>query len=144
MTVKTLLGPKLTPEETTRAKERAPVDKDGKLLCWGYITHLGCSQSNCQRAHEHLRGTFEALDPSVRMQLLRRGGLKRMKQETKDSATDKIRELRAAVAKDKDAKVKDGKDRQRGGQAGGKAAEAPDKTGEAQDAGSRAGGVTCS
>ena len=120
LSLKSLLGPKLTPEETNRAKDRAPVDKDGKLLCWGYITHLGCSQSNCQRSHEHLRGAFEALDPAVRMQLLRRGGLKRMGQETKETATEKIKELRIAAAKDKDAKVKDGQDRKRGAQAGGK------------------------
>ena len=94
-TLKSLFGPKLTSEETNRAKDRAPTGKDGKLLCWGFISHLGCTQANCQRAHEHLKGTFEALDPAVRMQLLRRGGLKRMRIETKESATEKIKELRS-------------------------------------------------
>ena len=115
---KGLLGPKLTSEETNRAKDRAPVNREGKLLCWGFITHAGCTVSNCQRAHENLRGTFEALDPAVRMQLIRRGGLKRMKAETADTATDKIKELRAHVAQDRAAKVKDGQDRKKAGQDG--------------------------
>ena len=116
ITLKSLLGPKLTPEETNRAKERAPVDRDGKLLCWGYISHVGCSQPSCQRSHENLRGTFEALDPTVQMQLLRRGGLRRMKAETKESVSEKIKDIRAAMAKDKASKVKEGQDRRRAGQ----------------------------
>ena len=116
LTLKSLLGPKLTPEEVSRAKERAPVDRDGKLLCWGHITHLGCTMSTCQRSHENLRGTFEALDPTVQMQLLRRGGLKRMRQETKETAGEKIKELRAGIAKDKASKIKEGQDRRKVGQ----------------------------
>ena len=115
-TLKGLWGPKLTPEEVSKAKERAPADREGKLLCWGNITHLGCSQTGCQRSHEPLRGTFESLDPSVQMQLLRRGGLKRMKPETKESVWEKIKELRSQVAKDKANKIKDGKDVRRAGQ----------------------------
>lgn len=113
LSLKNLLGPKLTTEEVNRAKDRAPVDREGKLLCWGAITHLGCSQANCQRSHEHLRGAFEALDPAVQMQLLRRGGLKRMRQETKETATEKIKELRTQIYKDKASKIKDGQDRRR-------------------------------
>ena len=64
-TLKTLWGPKLTPEEVTRARERAPTDRDEKLLCWGFLTHMGCNLQSCQRSHEQLR----------------RGGLKRMKLE---------------------------------------------------------------
>ena len=116
ITLKTLLGPKLTPEEVNRAKDRAPVGKDGKLLCWGFLSHLGCSQSNCQRAHEHLRGTFEALDPTVQMQLIRRGGLRRMKMENKDTAVEKIKALRQSVAQDKNAKIQDGQARRKAGQ----------------------------
>ena len=116
LSLKSLFGPKLTVEETTRAKDRAPTNKEGKLLCWGYLTHLGCSQQGCQRAHEPLRGPFEALDPAVQLQMLRRGGLRRMKAETKESAAEKMKEIRAGVAKDKAAKVQDGKDRRRAGQ----------------------------
>jgi len=115
LSLKSLLEPKMTAEETNRAKDRAPTAADGRLLCWGYLTHLGCAQSNCQRAHENLKGTFESLDPAVRMQLLRRGGLRRMKLESKESATEKIKELRANVARDKAAKVQDGQDRRRAG-----------------------------
>ena len=39
-----------------------------------------------------------------------------MKAETKESAAEKIKEIRAGVAKDKAAKVQDGKDRRRAGQ----------------------------
>eukprot|EP00435_Cladocopium_sp_Y103_P035203 s583_g9.t1 len=139
VTLKALLGPKLTVEETNRAKDRAPVGKDGKLLCWGFLSHLGCNQANCQRAHEHLKGSFEALDPAVQMQLLKRGGLKRMRQETKETAVDKIKELRQQVAQDKSAKIQDGQARRRAGQE-----TQVEEVQPAQDASAtkRAGGVT--
>ena len=63
-----------------------------------------------------------------------------MRQETKDSAVEKIKELRSQVARDKDSKVKDGLDRKRAG--GEKPQEKPEKQQqETADAG-RAGGVT--
>ena len=118
-TVKALWGPKLSSEETNRAKERAPLDRNGTLLCWGHLTRIGCDVQGCQRSHENLRGSFESLDPCVQMQLLRRGGLKRMKAETKDSVTIKIKELRATMAKEKSEKIGDGKKRsQRAGTGG--------------------------
>ena len=107
--LKSLWGPKLSTEEISRAKERAPVDKDGVLLCWGALTHMGCSNASCQRSHAGLQGRLEGLDPCVQMQFLRRGGLRRMKAETRESATDKIRNLRAGVAKDKAEKVASGR-----------------------------------
>ena len=124
---KNLWGPKLTNEELNRAKERAPVDKDGLLLCWGALTHSGCTNQGCQRSHQGLQGRFEALDPCVQMQLLRRGGLKRMRAETRESVAEKIKSLRAGVAKDRAEKVTEG--RKSSGQ----------ETTESQDA--RAGGV---
>ena len=110
-TLKSLWGPKLTPEEVSQAKDRAPQDKNGKLLCWGHLCHVGCSISGCQRSHDGLRGAFESLDPCVQMQLLRRGGLKRMKIESVDSVTGKIKELRAKMQKDKAEKIQDGSKR---------------------------------
>lgn len=107
-TLKTLWGPKLTQEEVNRARDRAPTDRDGKLLCWGFLTHMGCASTNCQRAHEQLRGPFEALDAAVQMQLLRRGGLKRMKMETKEKVTERIKAIRTAHNADKASKIKDG------------------------------------
>ena len=104
-----LWGPKLTTEEVNKAKERAPTDKDGTLLCWGALTHMGCNTSACQRSHADLQGRWEALDPCVRVQLLRRGGLRRMKMETKDSVTTKVKAIRAEMAKDKADKVADGR-----------------------------------
>jgi hypothetical protein len=50
------------------------------------------------------------------MQMLKRGGLKRMRQETKETATEKINNLRAQIAKDKKDKIKDGQPRRRAGQ----------------------------
>ena len=120
-TVKALWGPKLTAEETARAKDRAPLDRNGTLLCWGHLTRVGCDVQGCQRSHENLRGSFESLDPCVQMQLLRRGGLKRMKAETRDSVTTKIKELRVAMAKDKRDKIGDGKKRSQRAGTGGEA-----------------------
>ena len=99
----------LSTEEVAKAKERAPLDRDGVLLCWGALTHMGCSNASCQRSHAGLQGKLETLDPHVQMQLLRRGGLKRMKAETRESAAEKIKGLRAAVAADKATKVADGR-----------------------------------
>ena len=98
-----------TGEVTQRKKIRvASTDRDGKLLCWGFLTHMGCTSTSCQRAHEQLRGPFEALDAAVQMQLLRRGGLKRMKMETKEKVTERIKAIRTAHNADKAAKIKDG------------------------------------
>ena len=58
--------------------------------------------------------------------------MKRMKAETKETAAEKIKEIWAGVAKDKAAKVQDGKDRRRAGQGeGGKDGdpEGPEKAG---------------
>ena len=104
-----LWGPKMTTEEVNRAKDRAPTDKDGTLLCWGALTHMGCSTAACQRSHADLQGRWEALDPCVRMQLLRRGGLRRMKAETKDTVAAKVKAIRAEIAKDKADKIADGR-----------------------------------
>eukprot|EP00435_Cladocopium_sp_Y103_P073900 s35_g45.t1 len=112
--LKALWGPKLSNEEVSRAKERAPLDRQGNLLCWGNLCHVGCNVSGCQRSHEPLRGSFESLDPAVQMQFLKRGGLKRMKLETKDSVALKIKEIRSKVEKEKHEKVQDGKRRTAG------------------------------
>ena len=125
-TLKTLWGPKLTQEEVNRARERAPTDRDGKLLCWGFLTHMGCSSTNCQRAHEQLRGSFEALDSAVQMQLLRRGGLKRMRMEPKEKVAERIKAIRGAHAADKSAKIKDGVRKAGNGEDAQPAVEEPD------------------
>ena len=135
-TVRTLWGPKLTPEEVTRAKDRAPQDRNGLLLCWGHLSHMGCGVSGCQRSHEGLKGTFEQLDPAVQMQILKRGGLRRMRVETKESVTIKIGQIRAAVAREKGEKIQDGKNR-KNGRASGQGAEAAGEP--AADGSSRAG-----
>ena len=133
-TLKSLWGPKLTSEEVNRAKDRAPLDKHGNLLCWGNLCHVGCTTTNCQRSHDGLRGTFESLDPCVQMQMLKRGGLKRMKIETKDSVNHKIKDIRQRVEKDRQDKIQDGKNR--GGRAGEKEAADPHEEG-AKAGGSR-------
>lgn len=117
-----LLGPKLTTEEVNRGRDRAPVDKNGTLLCWSNLTHQGCQLPSCQRSHEPLRGQFEQLDPAVRMQLLRRGGLRRMKQETSQTVEAKIKELRQQVAQDKGDKIS--KPKRKAGESGEGAEEA--------------------
>ena len=137
-TLKNLWGPKLTPEEAQQAKERAPQDKNGTLLCWGHLSHIGCGVQGCQRSHEPLRGSFEGLDPCVQMQLLKRGGLKRMRVETPDSVTTKVKEIRAKMTKEKQEKIADGKKRGKAGAADtGEAAEKPkeEETGDAKAGG---------
>ena len=119
-----LIGPKLTQEESNRAGDRAPVDRKGVLLCWAHLTHLGCGVADCQRSH------------AVQTQLLRRGGLKRMKAETADSAAAKIQALRAQHSADKASK-KAGPKRQAGG--GEPPPEAPQPKAAAEGTG-RAGG----
>eukprot|EP00435_Cladocopium_sp_Y103_P045096 s974_g12.t2 len=126
-TLKSLWGPKLTAEEVNRAKERAPLDRSGNLLCWGNLCHVGCNTTNCQRSHEGLRGTFESLDPCVQMQLLKRGGLKRMKIESKEGVTHKIKDIRQKMDKDKADKIQDG--RRRDSRAGEKETEVPTEDG---------------
>ena len=116
--LRSLWGPKLTTEEVNRAKDRAPLDRDGVLLCWGALTHLGCNNTACQRSHSDLQGKFEALEPCVQMQLLRRGGLRRMKPETKESVAEKIKVLRATAAKDRASKVADGRKSGQGAEEG--------------------------
>ena len=106
--LKSLWGPKLSTVEVNAAKDRAPVDKDGVLLCWGHLTHMGCANQSCQRSHAALQGKFEALDPCVQMQLFRRDGLRRAKAATRETVTDKIKALRTQVAKDKATKIADG------------------------------------
>ena len=139
-TLKGLWGPKLSPEEVNRAKDRAPQDRQGKLLCWGNLTHMGCQATGCQRSHDGLRGPFEQLDYCVQMQLLKRGGLKRMRLETKDTVNQKIKELRAGAARDKSEKVQDGRKR---GKAAGQGPDEPDveKPGEGGEGGRAGGGV---
>ena len=124
-TLKGLWGPKLSNEEVNKAKDRAPTDGEGVLLCWGALTHMGCANQNCQRSHAGLKGKVEDLDPHVQMQLLRRGGLRRMRPETKETATEKIKKLRAAVAKDKNDKIADGR---KSGHAANDGTEAADNT----------------
>ena len=129
-----LLGPKLSQEEVNRARERAPVDEKGTLLCWSFLTHQGCNVAGCQRAHKALKGQFEQLDPCVRMQLVRRGGLKRMRAETKETVEEKIKQFRAEILKDRQEKT--GKTARRAGDATG----APSDEGKEEAATSKAGG----
>ena len=114
-TLKSLWGPKLTPEEVGMAKDRAPLDRHGKLLWWGNLCHIGCQTTGCQRSHEGLRGSFENLDPCVQMQLLKRGGLKRMKLESPDTVTTKIKDIRSKMRVEKTDKIQDGKKRSKAG-----------------------------
>ena len=130
-----LLGPKLSQEEVNRARERAPVDEKGTLLCWSFLTHQGCNVAGCQRAHKALKGQFEQLDLCVRMQLVRRGGLKRMRAETKETAEEKIKQFRAEILKDRQEKT--GKTARRAGDA---ATGAPSDEGKEEAATSKAGG----
>eukprot|EP00971_Amphidinium_carterae_P294932 5856329-Amphidinium_carterae.3 len=75
-------GKPLSPSEQRQASEHAPRDGSGKALCWGALTHQGCSKSasECSRSHAptklkmtdlHLDGPVEPRDIDGRVQQLR-------------------------------------------------------------------------
>eukprot|EP00434_Breviolum_minutum_P012254 symbB.v1.2.010803.t1/scaffold712.1/size170421/2 len=69
----------------------------------------GLAHAGAREAEEPEKGgSFEALDTAVQMQLLRRGGLKRMRMDSKEKVTERIKAIRGAHAADKSAKIKDG------------------------------------
>jgi hypothetical protein len=105
-------GLPLTPKEIDKAKEKAPVDKDGTLICWGYLTHMGCANAGCKRAHERLSGKVTDLDPTVQMQLLRRGGLRWQKMPLKADVQGLIKAIRTKYEAELASKAAEGRQAQ--------------------------------
>ena len=123
-----LIGHKLTPKEIDRARKHGPRDADGHLLCWGHLTHGGCSSgTSCQRSHKALKGKFEELDYTVQLQFLRRAGLRAWKILTDAEAKVRMEVLRVAAAADTTAKVAEGNRLQRAKAAGKAELEAADQ-----------------
>ena len=46
-----LPGPPMTPAERRTAGPTAPKTADGRTVCWGYNSHMGCVDNGCPRAH---------------------------------------------------------------------------------------------
>ena len=74
-----LMGSRLTRDEAVRAQEHRPLDHQKKPICWDAISHAGCTRPNCSFSHPPKPPRSDALDYAVRLQLLRRGGLRSQK-----------------------------------------------------------------
>ena len=102
-------GRRLTPQEVTRSVTHAPVDpKTKKPICWDAACHIGCARgSSCPNAHEPLP-SMGKLDPSVAMQILRRGGLRGDKKVDPKEVDGRVAQLRAEMKDDQQSKQQDG------------------------------------
>ena len=90
-------GRRLTPQEVTRSVKHAPVDpKSGKPICWDAACHVGCNRSSCPNAHEPLPALGK-LDPTVAMQVLRRGGLRGEKKIDPKDVDGRVAQLRSGA-----------------------------------------------
>ena len=76
-----LPGPTLTPAERRLAGSKGPVNASGVKLCWNFNTHLGCSETQCPRAHEYVKN-YEAMAPQVKMAFIKRSGYKKKPEVT--------------------------------------------------------------
>ena len=92
----TLPGPTLTPSERRLAGAKGPTNAAGIKLCWNFNTHVGCSDSQCPRAHEYVEN-YEALIPQVKISFAKRYGFKKKGKLTEPKINDTIRALRAEV-----------------------------------------------
>ena len=96
-----------TPQNLGRP--RNPVPKTKKPLCWDAACHIGCARgSSCPNAHEPLP-PMGKLDPSVAMQIVRRGGLRGDKKvDPKEVDDRRVAQLRAQMKDDQQSKQQDG------------------------------------
>ena len=102
-------GRRLTPQEVTRSVKHAPVDpKSGKPICWDAACHIGCNRSSCPNAHEPLPALGK-LDPTVAMQVLRRGGLRGEKKIDPKDVDGRVAQLRSQMKEEQASKQADGK-----------------------------------
>ena len=95
-----LLGMPLTKAEAGRALDHRPKSPSGRYICWDDQAWCGCKRKNCPHSHKPI-GKANLLDRTVRMQLIRRGGIKtgpRIKEDRE--ACTRIEELRKQQAKE--------------------------------------------
>ena len=92
-----LPGPTLTPAERRLAGSKGPVNASGVKLCWNFNTHLGCSETQCPRAHEYVKN-YEAMAPQVKMAFIKRFGYKKKPKLPEGEIDEMIRALRAEVS----------------------------------------------
>ncbi|CAE7403461.1 unnamed protein product [Symbiodinium sp. CCMP2592] len=117
-----LVGPGLSPKETARALEHRPRDADGHFQCWDFFTHRGCKKTDCSLSH---KGSvkWKALDYSIKLQLLRRGGLRSTAKRSTDELVKEMTSLRSLEAQDQAAKIQEGGGRRRPGRKANRAGE---------------------
>ena len=92
-------GKLLAPHESKLANEHKPLDREGRPLCWGALTHLGCTRNakECGRSHVPLQGKFADLHWTVQAQFLRRVGLRTGKAVPPSDIDGRIAQLRSAA-----------------------------------------------
>ena len=119
-----LIGPGLTPKETARALEHRPRDADGHYQCWDFFSNRGCRKTDCSLSH---KGSvkWKTLDYAIKLQLLRRGGLRGSRKQSSDELVKEMTSLRSLEAQDQAAKVQEGGGRRRPGRKATRAGEAP-------------------
>ena len=92
-----LPGPPMTPVERRVASNTAPKTLDGRKICWNYNSHMGCSESECGRAHEFFKN-FAQLSTAVKISLAKRLGFKKGNKLSVNKVGEVVRELRKADA----------------------------------------------
>ena len=96
--------------DATRAKARSPKSHDGsQMLCWDFSTHRGCPKTatSCEYSHEAISHT-QTLDWTVRVQIVRRGGLRSGKKIPASEVDGRIKQLRE-TARQEDAEKRESK-----------------------------------
>ena len=105
-----LMGRALILADATRAKARAPRSHDGSQeLCWNFSTHRGCTETaaTCEYSHEAISHT-QTLDWTVRMQIIRRGGLRSGKKIPASEVDGRLKQVRE-TARQEDAEKRESK-----------------------------------
>ena len=92
-----LPGPPMTAAERRIAANTAPKSADGRKLCWGYNTHMGCTDNECTRAHEYVKN-YEQLSTAVKISLVKRLGFRKHNKLSVNKVGDAIRDLRKIEA----------------------------------------------
>ena len=111
----------LSPKELSDSEAHRPLDGKGKPLCFGPLTWAGCNKSAkaCSRSHAPPPGgklDWNKLHPSVKLMIVKRGGLKSQKQIAVADVNGRMQEIRAAYAADAaKARTEGGKARTAGG-----------------------------
>ena len=90
---RTPLGHPLAAAEYRISGATAPPNAQEKKICWGFNTHLGRIDNNCERAHEYYKN-LDQLSSALWLVLTKRGGWKKRPMVDPEKVGDRIREIR--------------------------------------------------